>query len=464
MAISIKTHSGFSKRINSTKRPTAGTGTDVSVLLKDGAEILAPVFTLSTLDYAINYVEAFGNFFFADVKNLDGHRSEVRCRLDHLATFKTQIGAYNAYVEYAASAPTGYIYIDDPRNTPTADVKNGRSSTDPGWTVSSSGCYLLGMANAVSIGNCGAPSYYIMNASELSQVTAAIFDPNFITNIKNQFNGVFDSIISCIWLPFDKSFVSGNGSSLVPVYAGNQDLGVGSMSFLTNRVWKKRVYVSIPNPLGYNGTYVNSNKYYTATIFLPGVGVCPLSYDIYKDNSTGVSVDVYLDFVTGDVVYYLSTAAPGGSGEAQSFAGNVAAKVPVVGSSYDGIGVAMGVMSTAKSIASGNIFGAAEGITGIARSLSVDNIVVGANSSPLSLMHNKNISIDVHVQTPVHGATSAAELEAFRTDNGMPYFNRATIGNLSGYIKCRNASVSIPGDGEEQSIVNNYLNSGFYYE
>ena len=461
----ITTYSGFSKRVNSTKRPTTGTGTAVTVLLKDGADILNPTFTLSTLDMTINYVEAFGNYYWCEVKNLDGHHSELRCDLDHLATYKDQIGAYSAYVEYAASAPAGYIYIDDPRNTATADVKNGRASADPGWTVNSSGCYLLGMANAVSIGNCGAPSYYVMDASELSAVTAAIFDPNFITNIKNQFNGVFDSIISCIWLPFDKSFVSGNGSASVPVYAGNQDLGVGSMSFLTKRVWSNRAYVSIPNPLGYSGTYVNSSKYYTATIYLPGVGVCPLSYDIYKDNSTGVTVDIYLDLITGDVVYYLSTAAPGGSGEAQSFAGNVAAKVPVVGASYDGIGVAQGILSTASAAASlYNPVGVAEGVLGIAKSLSVDNIVIGANSSPLSLVHNKNISIDVHVQTPVHGATSAAELDAFRSDNGMPYFNRATISGLSGYIKCRNASVAIPGNGSEHDTVNAYLNNGFYYE
>lgn len=464
MAVTINTWSGFSKKFNSTKRPDPNAATAHTVTLKDQTDIKSPTFLMKTTDFSINYVEAFGHYYWCDVKNIDGHNSELVCKMDRAATFKTHIGAYNAYVEYAASAPAGYIYIDDPRNTPTADVKNGRSSADPGWTVNNSGCYLLGMANAVSIGNCGAPSYYIMNASELSQVTAAIFDPSFITNIKNQFNGVFDSIISCIWLPFDKSFVTGNGSSNVPVYAGNQDLGVGSMSFLTNRVWHNRVYVSIPNPLGYGGTYINSNKYFTATIFLPGVGVCPLTYDIYKDNATGVTVDIYLDFVTGDVVYYLSTASPGGSGESQSFAGNVAAKVPVVGSSYDGIGVAMGVMSTARSVASGNILGAAEGLAGIAKSLSVDNIVVGANSSPLSLIHNKNISIDVHVQTPLHGATSAAELEAFRTDNGMPYFNRATISSLSGYIKCRNASVSIPGDGEEQNAVNSMLNTGFFYE
>lgn len=459
----IEIFSGFSKRRNSTKTP-ATAGTVVNVLLKNGADFLTPIFEINTLDFNINYVKAFDQYYFAHVQNIDGHRSNIICELDYLATFKTEVGGYNAYVEYAASAPAGNIYIDDPRNTPTADVKNGRSSTDPGWTVSEAGCYLLGMANAVSIGNCGAPSYYVMDASELSAVTSAIFNPNFITNIKNQFNGVFDSIISCIWLPFSEGFVSGNGSVSVPVYAGNQDLGVGSMDFLTKRVWKKRVYCSMPNPLGYSGTYVNSGKYYTSTIYLPGVGVCPLSYDLYKDNQTGVTIDIYLDLITGDIVYYLSTASPSGAGETQSFAGNVAAKVPVVGSSYDGIGVAQGVLSTAGSIASGNPAGAVGGILGIVKSLSIDNIVTGANSSPLSMIHNKNINIDVHVQTPLHGAISADELEAFRVDNGMPYFNRATIGNLSGYIQCRNASVSIPGDGSEQDVINGYLNSGFYYE
>ena len=464
MALSINTWSGFSKRVNSTKKPDPNAATPCSVLLKDACDIKNPIFELADLDFTINHVEAFGNHYFAHVQNLDGHRSNIICTLDYLATFKSQIGAYNAYVEYAASAPAQLIYIDDPRNAPTSVVTNNTTHEDPTWTVDDAGCYLLGMANAVSIGNCGAPSYYVMNASELSAVTTAIFDPNFITNIKNQFNGVFDSIISCIWLPFDKSFITGNGSAQVPVYAGNQDLGVGNMSYLTKRVWKKRVYVSLPSIGGYNGTYIQSGKYVTASIYLPGVGVCPLTYDIYKDNSTGVTVDIYLDFITGDILYYLSTASPNGTGESQCFSGNVAAKVPVVGSSYDGIGVAQGILSTAKNIASLNPIDAISGALGIARSLSVDNIVTGSNSSPLSLIHDKNIRIETHWQVPIHGAISAAELEVYRSDNGMPYFNRATISSLSGYIKCSNASVSIPGDGEEQNVVNSYLNNGFYYE
>lgn len=458
----IKTYSGFSKRENSTKRPTGGQTLDV--LLKDGADDHNPVFTLSTLDMSINYVEAFGNYYWADVRNLDGHRSEVRCRMDRGATFKTQIGAYTGYIEYASAAPAGFIYKDDPRNGPTSLVSSLHETETLSWSANSTGCYVLAMATQMSNGNGGAPAYYIVDASDLARVVSAVFDSSFIDNIKKQFNGCFDSIISCTWLPFDITWAQTQANcTAIAFYAGNQDLNIGTGAMLRARTWHDRYYCTIPN-IGYNGTYIQSNKYMTATIYLPGVGICPLNYDLYKISATGVTVDVYLDFITGDVVYYLSTASPMGNGQIQSFSGNVAAKVPVVGSSYDGLGVASGVISTAGNIASMNPIGALGGIASIARSLSVDNMIVGANSSPLALIHNKDIVVELHVQTPLHGATDITELDVFRSEQGMPYFDNARISNIPGYIKCRAASVSIPGDGEDQSAVNAMMNAGFYYE
>ena len=458
----ITVYFGFSKRINSTKRPVGGR--DINVRLKDACDIKSPVFELDLLDFNINYVKAFGNYYFADVKNLDGHRSELICNLDHLATFKNQISAYKGYVVYAASAPASLLYLDDPRNGPTSVVSTDSAEASPGWTVSSSGCYLIGLANAISNGKCGAPAYYLTNAAGLSSITAKIFDPGIINVIEHQFNGVFNSIVSCIWLPFDGTWAANTaGSASIPVYAGSEDLGVGNMAMLTGRTWHSRIYCAIPAGL-YSGTYVQSGKYITTTIYLPGVGVCPLTYDIYKESSTGVTIDLYLDFITGDIVYYLSTASPNGSGQSQSYAGNVAAKVPVVGSSYDGIGVASGVLSTAKSIATGDPISAAQGVLGIARSLSLDTMVVGANSSPLSLIHQSKVVVTKHMQVPIHGATDITQLEVFRTEQGMPYYNNARLGDLPGYIKCDAASISIPGDGTEQTVVNGYVNGGFYME
>ncbi len=459
----ITVNQNFTKRINSTKRPSGGQTID-NVRLKDSCDIKSPVFELNTLDFQINYVRAFGNYYFADVKNLDGHRSELICNLDHLATFKDQIAAYTGYVVYASAAPGDFIYKDDPRNGPTTLVTNQTAEASPGWTASSTGVYLIAMANAISNGNGGAPAYYITNAAGLSSIVGAIFDPNFITNIRNQFNGCFDAVVSCSWLPFDFGWLASQaGAVSIPVYAGNQDLGVGNMAMLTKRTWHNRFYCTIPN-VGYNGTYIQSNKYMTTTIYLPGVGVCPLTYDLYKISAVGVSIDVYLDIITGDVVYYLSTASPMGNGQIQSFSGNVAAKVPVVGSSYDGLGVASGILSTAGSVGAQNPVGVAQGVLGIARSLSVDNMVVGANSSPLALIHNPNVAIDLHFQCPLHGINSIDELEVFRKEQGMPYFDNARLGTLPGYIKCDNASIPIPGDGTEQTVVNGYVNGGFYME
>lgn len=465
----IKTWSNFSKRVNSTKQPLDSAATTKDVTLKDMCDILAPSFILNTTDFDINYVQAFGNYYFAQCINLDGHRTEIKCSLDHLATFKSQIGSYNGFINYAASAPASYIYIDDPRNTPTSEVKTASASTDPGWTLSTGGTIMLAMANAISNGNGGAPSYYILAPGDLTTVCSKIFDPVISTNIKNQFNDVFNCIVGCSWLPFSPTWViNQTGAVSLDVYAGNEDLGVNS-SMLVNRIWKHRVYCPIPDPLGYNGTYIQSEKYISATIFLPGVGVCPISYDIFKESQVGICVDIYLDFITGDIVYYLSTSGPSDTGkQVVSYCGNVCAKVPVAGVSYDGIGVASGILTTAggvaSSVATGNIGAIGSGISQIVNSLKVQTMITGSNSSPLSMVHNSKIGVTVHQMIPVLGATSATELEEFRAEQGMPYFKKATVSSLSGYIQFRDASVSIPGDGAEQDVVNNYLNAGFYYE
>ena len=98
----IKTYSGFSKRFNSTKRPSGGVTWDVQ--LKNETNAKSPTFIINTLDFSINYVEAFGNYYYCDVKNLDGHRSELICTLDRPATFKSQMGSYTGLIDYCSAS------------------------------------------------------------------------------------------------------------------------------------------------------------------------------------------------------------------------------------------------------------------------------------------------------------------------------------------------------------------------
>ena len=461
----ITVYTNFSKRVNSTKRPTSGTGTAVDVVLKDECTIISPTFILNKLDFDINYVEAFGNYYFAHVKNLDGHRSEIICTIDHLATFKTQIGSYSGFVEYAASAPDSYIYLPDPRNGASAAMKYGSAEEDPGWVVTSQGCYILAVNGILSNGMGGSPAYYVCTPTELNNIVAEIFDQSLASQVEKQFNGVANSIVSCVWLPFSAGWViTQTGAVSSQVCIGSELLN-STAHLITSRVWHVRKYASIPNPLGYSGTYIQTSQYYLVSIFLPGVGVCPVNYDMFKDNALGsITIDIELDFLTGDIVYNLSNSSPNGSEIVAVFSGNVETKVPVAGASYDGIGVAGGIVETLGNAMKGSISGVASGVFDVIQSLECKTMIVGANSSCLGPLYKNKIEVEVYVRVPIIGSLSDSELYQYRAEQGMPYMKTVTISSLSGYVKCSAASVNIPGDGEEQKAVNDYLNSGFYYE
>ena len=66
----INVWSGFSKRSNSTKRPTAGTVK--TVVLKDPCDIKNPTFILESAANDFNYVEAFGNYYYCDCRHKIG--------------------------------------------------------------------------------------------------------------------------------------------------------------------------------------------------------------------------------------------------------------------------------------------------------------------------------------------------------------------------------------------------------
>ena len=70
MALTINTWSGFSKKFNSTKRPDPNAATAHTATLKDQTGIKSPTFLMKTTDLSINYVQAFGNYYWCDVKRI----------------------------------------------------------------------------------------------------------------------------------------------------------------------------------------------------------------------------------------------------------------------------------------------------------------------------------------------------------------------------------------------------------
>lgn len=462
----INVWSSFSKRNNSTKQPTAGTA--VSVLLKEECDIKNPTFILNSLDFSINYVQAFGNYYFADVKNLDGNRSEIRCTLDHLATFKSQIQSYKGFVEYTSASSN--VMITDPRNRPGVEVANAHVSKAFDYSTSTTGCYIIGVA-AKGGHKHGATTFYVMGAQGLIDICDKIYDSGLWTQMWNQFNGVQNAIISSFWVPFDLSFVSSyfTAGSVDLFHIGDEVISATGCYNIISRIHTGSLStpgtITAVFPFNFGGTqvpnYVYKAPYCTATMYLPFVGEFEIPADIAADNPK-FTIDYQMDILTGDIIYYLNGDEAGLIG---TYTGNFASKIPVAGASYDAIGAVRGAVMTAIGFAgtfvnpAAGFGGMVAGVGNTVQSMRLQSQCNGSISSALGGLFIDDAKIDVHIALPAEPT-----LDAWKSEQGMPYFKTATLSSLSGFIKCSNASVSIPGDGAEQEVVNGYLNNGFYLE
>ena len=465
--MNITVWSNFSKRINSTKQPAANTGTIKTVLLKDATDIEAPVFELNTVDFSINYVQAFGHYYFCDVRNLDGSRSEIVCTMDHLATYKDQIKAYSGLVEYTSSSSN--VLITDPRNKPTMEIESISSYVSTGLDLSITGAYILGVVSKNASSPLGSTAFYYVSPGNMQALCAAAFDHNFLDNLRNEFTNPMDSIISCIWLPFANFGTSGCCGTPENIYLGSYDTGVLGAPIINRNLSKTGISVPITFPTT-GKTYLQKSPYSTGTMYLPFVGSVPLDVDMVAD-SKALAFDIYVDVLTGDMMYRGMVSDGLADKMINTYSGNCATKVPISAYSYDAAGVVGGALAIAGGIA-GAAFGPggaaagatlAAGVVGGAatmiKSTEVHTMINGSVSSAVAANLGSQIIVTVITNKPVE-----TNLTAYKTKHGMPYFKVATLSSLSGYIQCADASVEIPGTAAEKTAVNGYLNSGFYLE
>ncbi len=109
----------FSKRKNSTKRPT-GQGTEVPCLLKSATTFQNPAFILQRpmndmLQF--NYAKWADHYYFIDsTTSINAGQTEISCTEDVLATYKNEIGNYSCFIERSNHQDP---LLDDPLYLPT---------------------------------------------------------------------------------------------------------------------------------------------------------------------------------------------------------------------------------------------------------------------------------------------------------------------------------------------------------
>ena len=299
-------YTDFKKRKNSTKQPTGGTSKTFT--LKEGTSIEKPVFLLNSNTFNYNYVNAFGHYYFVDdVKSVRNNLIEVSCSMDVLATYKSDIGSYQAFVERAASSYDPWLPDQSLAMTPYCDVSENSGSAG----LSSVGCFAVSVINTKGSG-AGFTTTYIMDTSNVEALANYVNTDwgsaaaDILGWLQATFLKTANSIISCIWLPVSTGTVAALsnvsyevvevGVDAIPSVHGYRLTGTCIAHFTGPSI-------SMPTPQ-FPNDFRSYPPYTVYKIYIPGYGMLDLNK---ADFPYGVAPDIDVDISTGDTWCYLET-------------------------------------------------------------------------------------------------------------------------------------------------------------
>ena len=460
--MTLKTWSNFSKKINSTLQPT-GQSRDYTVYLKENTSIEKPVFILGTgIDAGINYCQCFGNYYFVDdIVMISADQVEVHCTLDVLATHKTAIGAYSAFIERSASAHDQFII--DQAISARQVIVDSAITTNELWPIDQIGCFIVRTVG--DAGDATGISSWVLTASELGTLLGNLFDENnpdyaqvISDDIVKSFFNPFQYIVSVMWFPINKSNIEKSSSE-------NMQLGFFAMG--SYKKIKAGFYfdsVDITKPTNY---YTNDFRAYhpnftQLNMHIPGVGVVSLDPVILSHYK--LTAYTCIDYTTGNINVRLQhrDASDNIIGDIVSYSGQVGVPIPVGQIN----GVSQGITNLANPIASvvagagaatleGILQGVGNGFSGAANALTPSTSILGNPGNMAQMIANPRLITSI-----INYGTG----DIPNTVYGRPFCKNRVISTLSGFIKCQGASVPLAAPDTETQAVNNYLNTGFYYE
>ena len=475
MAITVTLYS-FTKRENSTKRPSSG-GTSYSCVLIDDTSLMNPVFKLDIGSNPIgkNYahVSDFDRYYFiTEVRSYQGFWY-ISCTCDVMGTYKTQIGAETHYVVRSADEYDGSI-MDTfyPTKVEATTIKQVASNPFA-WNQGHS--YVVGIIgyapNAAK--QTGSVTYYHMNEGCLRAfINYLMADPtqysgiavtDYDEGIQKALLNPMQYIVSCIAVP-----VSPPSTLMNKIRFGYYEWTCSAgycVALGVDEAYASETaeIVLTKHPQANDrGQYLNCAPYMSYTLHYSPfsdipldpaqlVGVdsiqCDLLYDLIKglvrmivhpkgdyanrvlyNGSTQIGVNINISQIVKDVTGYTNA-------------------------------VANTIIDTVAGFVHFNPFEAAKGaFNGIESANKTKYPTVsglGDGGSFLPLFDTNGFYLL---------ATYYQLVDENRAEIGRPLCTPKRIDTLAGYIQCSLADCTISGTYEEAQKVNDYLNTGFFYE
>lgn len=461
----------YSKRANSTARPadTSSYTLVADCQLKQPSSVVNPVFILSQSSFSVNYnfcyIPDWGRWYtIDDVVYLTGQRVEVTLSCDYLATWRSNISGYTAYVERCADSDYYDTTVEDNYLSNSTTIANSQIATTAlsGGFEWITGFYILRTVgrNASASGI----SSYILTYSQLASVLSFMFtDSNFSdvisdSTVKSFFNP-FQYIVDIKWIPYDYSSLQTDILLQSNVTFGWWDSGVAGylLPSTFGGVTFYATSINIPEN-AFSDWRRYSDRFSNYLLYLPGVGTVNISAN---ETWEGLCCTYDLDLVTGEAICILYSGRLNDAHEAtgcmiSSYKTRFAVPVQIGQLASTAFTTAAGIGSTLGSLLTLDIGGAIETAVNTTKSaLQPTPSINGTTGERYVLQANPTIKMSINNLTSCDYPTTVA---------GRPCYKNIQLGNLSGYVKCGGASLSLPGYDTDAEAVNGALNSGFYME
>lgn len=438
----------FSKKRNSTKRPSSG-GKVIDVSLIEGCNLYSPLFRINQPPWSYNYLEFNGMYFWIETKTpVYNGLYEITCTFDYLATYKNSIQNTRAYVAYSSSSYDDRI-IDGRLSSvdhASYEYSSAQIIKNPADNMAVYGTYVIEYVTSKATfgtGGCvwATPSKAALIADELSSDGFT----SWITEHEKQLQGAFDSILSCRYLPIILVDTENTEIVLGGYSTGLHGSDVSNIEFETN--------ISIPWQFS---DFRNLSPYTSLVLYLPAYGYVSLNPADFID-LTSIPIKAVIDGVTGECVYMVGRNIRCSTNISTSVSiGTIASNAGAIFSSIGGIvgGIATANPAAAVGSAIEGIFASQERQLGNVGSASGGAVircgfpdVHWSNAVLVSICHDTN-------QPP----------SAIASTQGRPLNKTVLLSDLSGYVQTVNASVSAATTAEQLSNLNAALDGGIYLE
>lgn len=448
----------LAKRDNSTKQPT-GTGTEFNCVMKSGSGIMHPVLsfdlglTSDPSQYNYAYIPAFERYYFIEEWYFNQALWTATLKVDVLATYKTEIGGSSLYVLRAAGANDGNI-IDTLYPAKSGCSFASDTKTNP-WT--SGMTYVVGIVSQSA--TCGSQTHYgLLRAGFadlchwlLSDVvtTANGFSVNDASlELQRSLVEPLQFIKSCVLIPLPIGDTHGNTGQNIAVYGWSTPY-TGKLLNENDAIVKSYTFNIQKHPdTNSRGNYVNSAPFTAITLTIPPFGTFDIDTSVSCNAST-LNATIRIDQITGKGT--LTVTCNGivlNRIEAQ-----IGIPISMSSVSRDYLGAVSNVGGAIGNFLSGDVGGGFSGIGNAIKSLQARSNTIGTTGSYGSLLGD--FRLDHQFFRPVADDN---------THNGRPLCQVRQINSLSGYMIIQDGDVTINGTSAEDSMIRNYLETGFYYE